>query len=78
MRHIASPRVCCNPAVIIVGRAETLQDRSVSLACELLGLPIEQMQDVLEHKTLEDGHLLGCFRYLVRCLDLGVSCQNIM
>ncbi|CAE7372128.1 rtcb [Symbiodinium microadriaticum] len=29
-------------------------DRSVSLACELLGLPIEQMQDVLEHKTLED------------------------
>ncbi|CAE7225641.1 rtcb [Symbiodinium sp. CCMP2592] len=29
-------------------------DSSVSLACELLGLPIEQMQDVLEHKTLED------------------------
>ncbi|CAE7654657.1 XI-F [Symbiodinium pilosum] len=29
-------------------------DSSVSLSCELLGLPLEQMQDVLEHKTLED------------------------
>ena len=49
-----------------------MQDSSVSLACELLGLPIEQMQDVLEHKTLEDGHLLGCFLYTF----LWVACSS--
>ena len=31
------------------------KDSSVSLACELLGLPLEQMRDVLEHKTLEES-----------------------
>ena len=38
-----------NPAAC----AACSQDSSVSLACELLGLPLDQMQDVLEHKTLE-------------------------
>lgn len=39
---------------------QPVQDKTLPLVCDLLGVTSEQMNDVLEHKTFEDRLSDGC------------------